>query len=79
MLDTAGAGAVPGDHDDVVRVHEALEELAAVDERLVRVVEMRYFVGLDNTDIAQALKVSTRTVERGWERARSFLYAALKQ
>jgi RNA polymerase sigma factor (sigma-70 family) len=59
-------------------VHEALEELAGVDERLARVVEMRYFGGLANDEIAAALGVSLRTVERDWEKARSFLFAALK-
>ena len=39
---------------------------------------MRYFVGLEMDEIAQALGVSKRTVERDWEKARSFLYAALK-
>jgi len=63
----------------VLQVHEALTELAAIDERLVRVVEMRYFVGLEMDEIAQALGVGKRTVERDWEKARSFLYASLKR
>jgi len=71
-LDTAALDAA------ILAVHEALQSLAAVDQRLVRVVEMRYFVGLEMDEIAQALGVSKRTVERDWEKARSFLYAALK-
>ena len=63
----------------ILAVHEALETLAEVGPRLVRVVEMRYFVGLEMDEIAQALGVGKRTVERDWEKARSFLYAALKQ
>jgi len=63
----------------VLQVHEALQALGEVDPRLVQVVEMRYFVGLDNSEIALALDISTRTVERDWERARSFLYSALQQ
>jgi RNA polymerase sigma factor (TIGR02999 family) len=59
---------------EVLRVHEALEELAHIDPRLAQVVEMRYYGGLDNSEIARALDVSLRTVERDWERARSFLY-----
>jgi RNA polymerase sigma factor (TIGR02999 family) len=64
--------------DEVLKVHEALQSLAALDPRLVQMVEMRYFVGLDNREIAEALGLSTRTVERDWERARSYLYAALR-
>jgi RNA polymerase sigma factor (TIGR02999 family) len=64
---------------EILGVHEALEELAGIDERLVRVVEMRYFVGLDNQEIADALGVTTRTVERDWQKARTFLFHALGQ
>lgn len=78
-LDTAAAAsAMPVGDAQILAVHEALEELASVDERLVRIVEMRYFVGLEMAEIAQALGVGKRTVERDWEKARSFLYAALK-
>jgi RNA polymerase sigma factor (TIGR02999 family) len=79
-LDTVAlhdAGAAGGE-DEILRVHEALDELATVDERLVRVIEMRYFVGLPNQEIADSLGVTTRTVERDWEKARTFLYAALR-
>ena len=78
-LDTGVSDAAPAGDDEVLAVHEALQELAAIDERMVRVVEMRYFVGLDMEEIAQALGVGKRTVERDWEKARSFLYAALKR
>jgi RNA polymerase sigma factor (TIGR02999 family) len=78
-LDTGVSDAAPAGDDEVLAVHEALQELAAIDERMVRVVEMRYFVGLDMDEIAQALDVGKRTVERDWEKARSFLYAALKR
>ncbi len=78
-LDTAAAHALPTGEAEVLLVHEALQALGEVDPRLVQVVEMRYFVGLDNSEIAQALDISTRTVERDWERARSFLYSALQQ
>jgi RNA polymerase sigma factor (TIGR02999 family) len=63
---------------DVVRVHEALEELAVADERIARLVEMRYFGGLTEEEIATALGVSARTVERDWEKARVLLAIALK-
>jgi RNA polymerase sigma factor (TIGR02999 family) len=79
-LDTAAMnGAIPQGEDTILQVHEALEELAQVDERLVRVVEMRYFVGLSNEEIAQSLGVTSRTVERDWEKARSFLFTSMKK
>lgn len=59
--------------DEVLRVHEALEELGKLDERLVRVVEMRYFGGMTEAEIAAALDVSERTVRRDWEKARLLL------
>ncbi len=62
---------------DVLRVHEAVDELAHIEPRLAQVVEMRHFGGLEYDEIAEALGVSKRTVERDWERARSFLYASL--
>lgn len=77
-LDTAVASGMPNGEDEVLHIHEALEALGAIDPRLVKVVEMRYFIGLDNAEIAEVLAVSTRTVERDWERARSFLFSALK-
>ncbi len=78
-LDTAALNsAQPQGEDEILQVHEALAELAQIDERLVRVVEMRYFVGLSNQEIADSLGVTTRTVERDWEKARSYLFAAMR-
>lgn len=72
-LDTR-AGEMLGTRDDeILEVHEALQLLAQVDERLVRVVEMRYFAGLTDAEIAAALGVTDRTVRRDWERARLLL------
>lgn len=77
-LDTQ-AGAVPeAEADEVLRVHDALAELALHDARLVQVVEMRYFVGLEMDEIAAALGIGKRTAERDWERARLFLRASLR-
>jgi len=77
-LETESGDPQTRGESDVVRVHEALEELAVVDERLVRLVEMRYFGGLTEEEIAAALGVSTRTVQRDWEKARMLLAIALK-
>lgn len=55
----------------------ALRDLAAVDERLVRIVECRVFAGLSEEETARALAVSLRTVQRDWARARSWLKEAV--
>jgi RNA polymerase sigma factor (TIGR02999 family) len=75
---TTGLGErLSNDRPEVVLVHDALQELAAIEPRLAQVVEMRYYGGLEHAEIAAALGVSLRTVERDWERARSYLYAVL--
>lgn len=58
-------------------MHEALEALAQADEPLARVVEMRYFGGMTEVEIAQALGSSERTVRRQWDKARLLLSVAL--
>lgn len=70
---------VPGtDPDaDVLAVHAALEELAAVDERLVRTVECRFFGGLSVEETAEVLATSARTVKRDWRKARAWLHKEL--
>jgi len=62
---------------EILRVHEALEVLAQRDPRLAQVVEMRYFGGMTEAEIAQALQVNERTVRRDWSQARLFLADAL--
>lgn len=76
-LNTTVVDAAASHDDEVLRVHEALDELAAVDARAARVVEMRYFGGLSETEIASALEVTERTVQRDWQKARLFLSMSL--
>lgn len=76
-LDTAIAESTPQVPDEALRVHEALDELAQLDPRLVQVVEMRYFAGLTEAETAEALGVSERTVQRDWTKARLLLAQAL--
>jgi RNA polymerase sigma factor (TIGR02999 family) len=64
--------------DEILRVDAALQELAKLDARLARVVEMRYFGGMNDLEIAAALGVTDRTVRRDWEKARLLLAAALR-
>jgi len=77
-LDTAIADSVPSPASEIIAVNEALESLAAIDPRLVQVVELRYFVGLTEPEIAGALGMSERTVRRLWEKARVLLRATLR-
>lgn len=76
--DAVDAAGLPAHDDYILRVHEALQAMARVDERMTRVVEMRYFGGLTDAEIAAALGITDRTVRRDWEQARLFLAEALK-
>jgi len=79
-LNTQIAESVAGDSsDEALQVHDAMAKLEAVDARMATVVEMRYFGGLTDAEIAEALGVTTRTVGRDWEKARLFLHALLKE
>jgi len=62
---------------DFVALDEALERLSQFDERKCRVVEMRFFGGLSDEEIAEVLGVTTRTVLRDWKTARLWLYREL--
>lgn len=77
-LNTAVAESATTHDDEVLRVHEALDELAAHEPRLAQVVELRYFGGLTEAEIAASLGVTERTVQRDWHKARLFLSMALK-
>ena len=63
--------------EEVLHVHEALEALAVIDERQARVVELRFFTGFTNEEIAVILGVSDRTVKRDWTLARAWLHRHL--
>jgi RNA polymerase sigma factor (TIGR02999 family) len=73
------AAGLGGRDEDIERVNDALDELADTDPRLKQVVEMRYFGGFSDQEIAEALGVTDRTVRRDWERARLLLSVALKK
>ena len=64
--------------DELLQVNEALEALAQAEPRLAKVVEMRYFGGYTEQEIADALALTERTVRRDWEKARLLLGAMLK-
>lgn len=62
---------------EILRVHQALDDLAKLDPRMAQVVEMRYFGGMSEIEIADAFGVTDRTVRRDWEKARLLLAEAL--
>ena len=72
VLNRATAG------EDFTRLNDALLALRSVDERSFKVVEMRYFAGMTEDDIAQELSVSVPTVKRDWRKARAFLFEQLR-
>ena len=81
QLDTALAselGAAEGEAT-LVRVNDALLELEAIDTELAKVVEMRYFAGYSELEVAEVLGTSERTVRRQWDKARAFLLASPKE
>jgi RNA polymerase sigma factor (TIGR02999 family) len=67
----------PSGEAQILLVHEALECIGTRDPRMSQVVEMRYFAGMTEPEIAQALGVTDRTVRRDWEKARLLLREAL--
>jgi RNA polymerase sigma factor (TIGR02999 family) len=61
----------------ILQIHEAIDELAALDARMAKIVEMRYFGGFEDEEIAVALSITDRTVRREWQKARLFLAQSL--
>lgn len=64
---------------ELIALEEALDELAKLDERKSRVVELRYFGGLSLEETAEVLKISLMTVRRDWRAAKAWLYRRLKE
>jgi RNA polymerase sigma factor (TIGR02999 family) len=75
-LDDVAAGA-ENEVVDVLALDQALTDLAALDDRLCRVVELRFFAGLSIAEAADALDVSSATVERDWTVAKAWLLQRL--
>ncbi len=63
--------------EDMLGLDTALTKLAAVDAKLAQVVELRYFAGLSEQEIAELMKRSERSIRRDWQKARMFLLASL--
>jgi RNA polymerase sigma factor (TIGR02999 family) len=77
-LDTQVSTELPNGGAEVLHVDEALLALEQAEPRLAQVVEMRYFGGYSEVEIAEVLGVTERTVRRDWDKARLLLMSALK-
>ncbi len=64
--------------EDLLALDVALDRLQAIDERLAKVVELRYFAGLSEQEIAELMQRSERSIRRDWQKARIFLLAAMQ-
>lgn len=71
--------ASPERHPDILAVDQALGRLARIKQRPADVVEMRFFAGMTEDEIAAALGIASRTVKRDWEFAKAWLYNELTQ
>jgi RNA polymerase sigma factor (TIGR02999 family) len=69
--------AAPDQPEAMLQLSDAIERLARVEPRLARVVDCRFFGGMSDEQIAEALEVTTRTVQRDWAKARMLLRRAL--
>jgi RNA polymerase sigma factor (TIGR02999 family) len=77
-IDEADPVAESGtDPDSLLRLNDALGRLEAEEPRLARLVELRFFAGLEVKEIAALESVSDRTLNRDWRRAKAHLYSAL--
>jgi RNA polymerase sigma factor (TIGR02999 family) len=78
---TTGIASQLGDGSDesILRINDALLALESLDPELSQVVEMRYFAGYTEVEVAELLGSSERSVRRQWEKARAFLFATLRE
>jgi len=63
----------------VLRVHEALDRLTVEDPQKAEVVKLRFFVGLENAEVAALMGISEKTVQRHWAFAKAWLARAIKE
>jgi len=77
LMVTESIPAVATDTVDILALDKALERLGALDERQARIVELRYFAGLNIEETSAVLSVSSALVKREWRSARAWLYSEL--
>jgi len=78
-LDSTLKLAVSDEQFDLIELNEVLERLAKKDPELARIVELRFFAGLDVPETAEVMDVSESTVKRGWATAKTWLHRELSR
>jgi RNA polymerase sigma-70 factor (ECF subfamily) len=77
MVSLAEQAVISNDVAEVIALDDALKNLAEMDPRKAQIVEMKFFGGLTNEEVAGVLKVTSRTVEREWRKAKAWLHRAI--
>jgi RNA polymerase sigma factor (TIGR02999 family) len=78
VVSLSEAGATPDRSAEVIALDEALKSLARFDDRKSRIVELRFFGGLNAEETSEVLGISSRTVNREWDLARAWLFRELR-
>jgi RNA polymerase sigma factor (TIGR02999 family) len=78
-IDVERFGAATPIPEDLLSVHELLDDLEAIDRQAAQVVKLRYFLGLSFRETAELLNISERTAYRNWSYARAWLYGRLSE
>ena len=79
MVSLAGQAAISKEVTEVIALDEALKNLAEMDPRKSQIVEMKFFGGLTTEEVSEVLKVTSRTVEREWRKAKAWLNRAISK
>ena len=79
MVSLAEQAVISNNVAEVIALDDALKNLAEMDPRKARIVEMKFFGGLTNEEVAEVLKVTSRTVEREWRKAKAWLHRAISK
>jgi len=79
MVSFVDQAATSEEVTEVIALDVALNGLAEMDPRKSQIVEMKFFGGLTNDEVAEVLKVTTRTVEREWRKAKAWLHRAISK
>ena len=79
MVSLADQAVISKEVADVIALDDALKNLAEMDPRKSQIVEIKFFGGLTTEEVAEVLKVTSRTVEREWRKAKAWLNRAISK